>query len=279
MRIVDIPATKNVMKKSSRNVYPSQILGYVVSTNYHATSELILLKDGDEEKINHRIPHRFEPLTNIGANWCCHCGYMLPLGRKNARKCTECDITCHANCAHLVPDFCGMSMETANELLRSWRDINKARIDKQRVGPSMQKHLQTSPLPMPDQAINQQLGPAIDRLKIASPEQGFPEGYGRPPPPPDRYPQDGRYQQQPGSPQIPPMQLGESYPPPQQSPQMVNRPLPPRQGTAPPGFPGQQVVPPVRPPSRPYEQQLPPDPYASQQGYPVSLYFLEERRF
>ncbi|KAF8895268.1 kinase-like domain-containing protein [Infundibulicybe gibba] len=90
--------------------------------------------EGDEEKINHRIPHRFEPLTNIGANWCCHCGYMLPLGRKNSRKCSECDITCHANCAHLVPDFCGMSMETANELLRNWRDIkqkkefNKAQI-------------------------------------------------------------------------------------------------------------------------------------------------------
>ncbi|EKM79321.1 hypothetical protein AGABI1DRAFT_100325 [Agaricus bisporus var. burnettii JB137-S8] len=222
--------------------------------------------DGDEEKINHRIPHRFEPLTNIGANWCCHCGYMLPLGRKNARKCTECDITCHANCAHLVPDFCGMSMETANELLRSWRDINKARIDKQRVAPSMQKPLQTSPLPMPDHNINQQLGPAMDRMKITGPEQGFPEGYGRPAPP-ERYTQDARYQQQPGSPQIPPIQLGEPYPPPQQSPQMATRPLPPRQGTAPPGFPAPQAVSPVRPPSRPYDQQLPPDGYA-QPGFP-----------
>jgi hypothetical protein len=42
----------------------------------------------DEEKLNHRIPHRFEPTTNLGANWCCHCGYMLPVGKKNARKCT-----------------------------------------------------------------------------------------------------------------------------------------------------------------------------------------------
>lgn len=41
----------------------------------------------DEVKIKHRIPHRFVPLTNISANWCCHCGYILPLGRKNARKC------------------------------------------------------------------------------------------------------------------------------------------------------------------------------------------------
>lgn len=79
--------------------------------------------DGDEEKINHRIPHRFQVLTNVSANWCCHCGYMLPLGRKNARKCSECSLTCHASCAHLVPDFCGMTMEMANMLLKQLRDI------------------------------------------------------------------------------------------------------------------------------------------------------------
>jgi classical protein kinase C len=73
--------------------------------------------DPDEEKINHRIPHRFEPFSNMGANWCCHCGYMLPLGRKQSRKCSECKLTCHANCVHFVPDFCGMSMESANQIL------------------------------------------------------------------------------------------------------------------------------------------------------------------
>ncbi|KAI7864786.1 kinase-like domain-containing protein [Spinellus fusiger] len=73
--------------------------------------------DHDEDKINHRIPHRFEPLTNIGANWCCHCGYMLPLGSRGVKKCSECDITCHIKCAHLVPDFCGLSMEMANQML------------------------------------------------------------------------------------------------------------------------------------------------------------------
>ena len=41
--------------------------------------------DPDEAKINHRIPHRFETFGNVGANWCCHCGYMLPLGRKSKR--------------------------------------------------------------------------------------------------------------------------------------------------------------------------------------------------
>lgn len=44
--------------------------------------------DPDEEKINHRIPHRFEPYSNIGANWCCHCGYLLQFGRKQSRKCS-----------------------------------------------------------------------------------------------------------------------------------------------------------------------------------------------
>ncbi|CAO1626780.1 unnamed protein product [Sympodiomycopsis kandeliae] len=83
--------------------------------------------DRDEVKINHRIPHRFEPITNIGANWCCHCGYILPLGRKNAKKCSECDITCHSDCAHLVPDFCGMSMEMANQLLSDIETINRVK--------------------------------------------------------------------------------------------------------------------------------------------------------
>jgi hypothetical protein len=75
--------------------------------------------DPDEEKINHRIPHRFENFSNIGANWCCHCGYLLPLGRGKAKKCTECGLTCHQQCQHLVPDFCGMSMIVANEILET----------------------------------------------------------------------------------------------------------------------------------------------------------------
>jgi hypothetical protein len=44
--------------------------------------------DPDEAKLNHRIPHRFENFSNMGANWCCHCGYILPLGRKQTKKCT-----------------------------------------------------------------------------------------------------------------------------------------------------------------------------------------------
>ncbi|KAI1658399.1 hypothetical protein F4813DRAFT_47532 [Daldinia decipiens] len=77
--------------------------------------------DPDEEKINHRIPHRFAPFSNVTANWCCHCGYILPFGKKNCRKCTECALTAHAHCVHLVPDFCGMSMAVANQILEGIR--------------------------------------------------------------------------------------------------------------------------------------------------------------
>lgn len=82
--------------------------------------------DPDEEKINHRIPHRFQPFSNMTANWCCHCGYILPFGKKNCRKCSECGLTSHAQCVHLVPDFCGMSMAVANQILEG------IRIQKQR---------------------------------------------------------------------------------------------------------------------------------------------------
>lgn len=71
----------------------------------------------DEAMLNHRIPHRFEPVANRGTKWCCHCGHILPWGKKNVRKCTECGVMCHTYCTHLVPDLCGMSMEMANKIL------------------------------------------------------------------------------------------------------------------------------------------------------------------
>ncbi|KAJ1655725.1 Serine/threonine kinase [Dispira simplex] len=73
--------------------------------------------DRDEDKINHRIPHRFEPSTVLSANWCSHCGYMLSLGRKDNRKCSECNMLCHQSCSLMVPHFCGMKMIVANQIL------------------------------------------------------------------------------------------------------------------------------------------------------------------
>ncbi|EGV64113.1 Serine/threonine kinase [Yamadazyma tenuis] len=81
--------------------------------------------DSDEAKLNHRIPHRFEPTANRGTKWCCHCGYILPWGRKNVRKCTECGVMCHTQCTHLVPDFCGMSMDMANKILSTIKSTPK----------------------------------------------------------------------------------------------------------------------------------------------------------
>ncbi|KAI2636940.1 hypothetical protein GGS26DRAFT_462108 [Hypomontagnella submonticulosa] len=93
--------------------YPSVVTKCISKSNAET--------DPDEEKINHRIPHRFVPFSNVTANWCCHCGYILPFGKKNCRKCTECGLTAHAQCVHLVPDFCGMSMAVANQILEGIR--------------------------------------------------------------------------------------------------------------------------------------------------------------
>ncbi|KIJ59483.1 hypothetical protein HYDPIDRAFT_183991 [Hydnomerulius pinastri MD-312] len=196
--------------------------------------------EGDEEKINHRIPHRFEPLTNMSANWCCHCGYLLPLGRKNARKCSECDITCHANCAHLVPDFCGMTMETANQLLRDWRDINRARGGRAAAAaakPTPTPQTQPPPLPPVDVPISQ----SMDRLQLTGaqdvPPQAPPaEPYGRRTPTQDGV--DPRYvQQQPPS-NVPP------------------RPPPGARVPVPPAYPNEPLLP-TAAPSAPmgYEQE------------------------
>ncbi|KAJ5558523.1 AGC-kinase C-terminal [Penicillium sp. DV-2018c] len=94
-----------------KKCYPKVVTKCISKANYET--------DPDEEKINHRIPHRFEGFSNISANWCCHCGYLLPFGRKNAKRCSECGLTCHAQCTHLVPDFCGMTMEAANQILET----------------------------------------------------------------------------------------------------------------------------------------------------------------
>lgn len=135
---------------------------------------------------------------------------MLPLGRKNARKCSECDITCHANCAHLVPDFCGMSMETANQLLRDMRDINKARGGRTLPPPRQSSRSQqpTGPADM-----SQMVG-AVDRMKLEQ-QSTVPDGR-MPGMPPQAV--DPRLQQ-------PSLQMSPS---PSQSPQMAPRPMPGR---------------------------------------------------
>ena len=142
---------------------------------------------------------------------------MLPFGRKNARKCSECDITCHANCAHLVPDFCGMSMETASELVRNLRDINSRR--KARPYPSET----TSPQTLEARMGNLNMG--APQLPPAPPsKQPEVDQYGRPFSPGQYGGSDPYYQQQPPQQPLPPMQQQAQVPYP--SPQM-GRPGPP----------------------------------------------------
>lgn len=81
--------------------------------------------DTNEAKLNHRIPHRFLQVTNRGAKWCCHCGYILPFSKKNVRKCSECGIMCHAGCAHLVPDLCGIPAKAAFQILEAIKNSQK----------------------------------------------------------------------------------------------------------------------------------------------------------
>ncbi|KAL1990832.1 hypothetical protein VTN49DRAFT_5835 [Thermomyces lanuginosus] len=120
-----------------RKCYPKVVTKCISKANYET--------DPDEEKINHRIPHRFENFANISANWCCHCGYLLPFGRKNAKRCSECGLTCHTHCAHLVPDFCGMSMEAANQILETL--IRTKNLQHQKTPSMTQRNLRETPSP------------------------------------------------------------------------------------------------------------------------------------
>lgn len=139
---------------------------------------------------------------------------MLTLG-----PIAECNITAHADCVHLVPDFCGMSMEMANKLLADIKTINNTR----RPAPASRL---TKPPPA--------RGPA-DRIQVDDLEayggQRTPQGaYDRPPP--DLASDvgrlaigpDGGYQPQPQQ-QRPPPQASNQYPSQDSGPS--SRPPPP----------------------------------------------------
>ncbi|THH31172.1 hypothetical protein EUX98_g3004 [Antrodiella citrinella] len=177
--------------------------------------------DDDAEKINHRIPHRFEPITNI--------------------------------------DFCGMSMETANQLLRDWRDINKARGGRP-PAPTRTSQPQQYQYPGTPQLEASQLSPEMGRLKLTGVEPPPPPKtpdyqYGRPQQPPQPRP-DPRLTQSMQQP-LPPTP-GATY-----SPSSRPQPLPGGPGGKPP-FPIEPIsqTPPLRPPAQAYE--APPDAYYQQ---------------
>ncbi|KAI8145862.1 kinase-like domain-containing protein [Fennellomyces sp. T-0311] len=248
--------------------------------------------DADEDKINHRIPHRFEPITNIGANWCCHCGYMLPLGSRGAKKCSECDITCHTKCAHLVPDFCGLSMELANQMLAEMKAAKRKTLD---TGPTMSTSSSLKPhhTPRPDDqmsvpdrsssgslpsTVSDSVSSQFSQLSLQQPMQQSPQPQHLPPSspsmnrpmappspgsmspgrvnmPPGPPGPPGQPHQQPPYPQYPPDPRFQPYPP-QGRPQMPPQPQSPYAPIPNPAIMG-------RPP---YNQ--PPPPGAPGQPYP-----------
>lgn len=74
---------------------------------------------------------------------------------------TECALTCHTSCAHLVPDFCGMSMETANEILKVQMQMKNLNMNK------------TSPVGLSNRNLRDNAPAPLAPMK--------PSDYGRPP--------------------------------------------------------------------------------------------------
>ncbi|KAJ3380926.1 Serine/threonine kinase [Lobulomyces angularis] len=94
-------------------------------------------KDDEEDnsaQMRHRIPHRFEPSNNLLSSWCCHCGSMLPLRKKQSLKCSECSIMAHKRCAHLVPNFCGLNPMLINQMLKAIETVESKRLEPKKPG-------------------------------------------------------------------------------------------------------------------------------------------------
>lgn len=53
-----------------------------------------------------------------------------------SENCIECSITCHTKCQHFIPDFCGLSMEMANQMLAEIKAANKRKTLETSVTPS-----------------------------------------------------------------------------------------------------------------------------------------------
>ena len=74
---------------------------------------------------------------------------------------TECALTCHTSCAHLVPDFCGMSMQTANEIIETQIRMKNLNMNK------------TSPVALSNRNLRDNAPAPLAPMK--------PSDYGRPP--------------------------------------------------------------------------------------------------
>jgi classical protein kinase C len=154
-----------------------------------------------------------------------------------------------------------MSMETANELLRNWRDINRARGDKV-AKPPKQYPEQVPPSPP-------SLDGSMGQLKLTGlglePTPTTIDTYGRPasvPPSTDRYP-DSRYQPSPPPQQYPLPQATSTY----GSPRPIQGPPPGARVPVAPGYPQETIIPGRMP--GPFDGGPAPGPYGPPSGYQV----------
>ena len=94
----------------------------------------------------------------------------------------ECQLTVHAQCAHLVPDFCGMSMLRANEILSQIRGIPKKPPQIHKLQPTLRQGVPSKtgrPTPPPQMSYaqppsNEQSGrPSADPRRSYGPDQQY----------------------------------------------------------------------------------------------------------
>ncbi|KND02050.1 AGC/PKC protein kinase [Spizellomyces punctatus DAOM BR117] len=112
---------------------------------------------GYNQLLKHRIPHRFESsTTGMSASWCCHCGYMLPFGKKQSLRCTECSATCHKECMHLVPNFCGLKPQLINQMKSAIDQAERVRKEKGVMRSEMERQKQQQLLQQQQQQQLQQ---------------------------------------------------------------------------------------------------------------------------
>lgn len=91
---------------------------------------------------------------------------MLPLGSRSSKKCMECEITAHTACVPKVRDFCGLSMEMANQMLAEIVAANnrppRQKSDHRRSSKQENGPLEISPPPLPvDDSLNSKFSSSI----------------------------------------------------------------------------------------------------------------------
>lgn len=179
----------------------SKVVTKCISSSTNSDSSI----EDETSSLKYKIPHRFEAVSNRGTKWCCHCGFILPWGKKNIRKCSECGIMCHTGCAHLVPDFCGMSMIMANTILttimESKKNISSSKNVKKRptagfaLNTSVSGHQKSSSIVMSPVENSSAMNTPFSSPPISYPtthevqslKNDNKNNYGRIPPPTDDY--------------------------------------------------------------------------------------------